>query len=47
MMAMKYFHTHLIYRRKILQGQMKKIEAKELSYVKQSWEDNYRDVARE
>ena len=46
MMAMKYFETQMTYRRKILDAQMKNIEAKELSYVKRVWEDDYRDVMK-
>ena len=46
MMAMKYFETQMTYRRKILDAQMKKIEAKELSYVKRVWEDDYCDVMK-
>jgi len=46
MMAMKYFETQMTYRRKILDAQMKKIEAKELSYVKRVWEDDYGDVMK-
>ena len=36
MMAMKYFQTQMTYRRKILDAQMKKIEAKQLSYQRDS-----------
>ena len=43
---MKYFQTQMTYRRKILDAQMKKIEAKELSYVKRVWEADYRDVMK-
>jgi hypothetical protein len=46
MMAMKYFERQMTYQRKILDAQMKKIEAKELSYIKRVWEADYRDVMK-
>ena len=45
-MAMKHFETQMMYRRKILDAQMKKIEEKRLSYVNRSWEGDYRDMMK-
>ena len=46
MMAMKYFDIQMTYRRTVLDGQMKKINEKRLSYVKRSWEGDYRDMMK-
>jgi len=46
MMAMKYFETQMTYRTKILYAQMKKIEEKQMSYVKRRWEADYRDMMK-